>query len=231
VRSDDRELPSVIGVSGRVAVAAIGHTIMPVQQFTTDKSLIAGAFQQVQHMPVNASYHEIDRSILSDRTRNTSISPPTTTTANHPFQFTRADLSESADVEIYGPRRGRPGAVVLRRRGKKFMILVTAVWRTTHRLPPTTSRRTGNWSNSSWTWSRSSTPWCGGQRGKLHHSRGECEARGCSAATRCRERESASACRTSTQRLADQIQSIRPTSIRSALGRSRTGGMYLPRRI
>ena len=40
---------------GQWAVAAIGHTIMPVQQFTADKSLIAGAFQTVQHMPVNAS--------------------------------------------------------------------------------------------------------------------------------------------------------------------------------
>jgi VWFA-related protein len=54
---------------GQWAVAAIAHTILPVQPFTSDKSLIHGAFAQVQHMPVRASYHEIDRSILSDRTR------------------------------------------------------------------------------------------------------------------------------------------------------------------
>jgi VWFA-related protein len=54
---------------GEWAVAAIAHTILPVQPFTSDKSLIHGAFAQVVHMPVRASYHEIDRSILSDRTR------------------------------------------------------------------------------------------------------------------------------------------------------------------
>lgn len=57
------------GFQGEWAVAAIGHTIQPVQQFTTDKALLHAAFDRVKHMPVNASYHEIDRSILSDRTR------------------------------------------------------------------------------------------------------------------------------------------------------------------
>lgn len=54
---------------GEWALAAIAHTILPIQPFTTDKSLLHGAFAQVQKMPVRASYHEIDRSILSDRTR------------------------------------------------------------------------------------------------------------------------------------------------------------------
>jgi VWFA-related protein len=54
---------------GEWALAAIAHTILPIQPFTTDKSLLHGAFAQVQQMPVRASYHEIDRSILSDRTR------------------------------------------------------------------------------------------------------------------------------------------------------------------
>jgi VWFA-related protein len=54
---------------GAWAVAAIGHTILPVQQFTTDKTLLHAAFDKVGHMPVSASYHETDRSILSDRTR------------------------------------------------------------------------------------------------------------------------------------------------------------------
>jgi VWFA-related protein len=54
---------------GEVAVAAIGHAIIPVQQFTSDKSVLHAAFEQINHMPVNAAYHEIDRSILSDRTR------------------------------------------------------------------------------------------------------------------------------------------------------------------
>jgi VWFA-related protein len=54
---------------GEWALAAIGHTIHPVQLFTSDKALLHGAFEKVRNMPTNAIYHEIDRSILSDRTR------------------------------------------------------------------------------------------------------------------------------------------------------------------
>ncbi|HEV7429325.1 MAG TPA: VWA domain-containing protein [Thermoanaerobaculia bacterium] len=54
---------------GEWALAAIGHTIMPVQLFTSDKALLHAAFEKVRQMPVNAVYHEIDRSILSDRSR------------------------------------------------------------------------------------------------------------------------------------------------------------------
>ena len=54
---------------GEWALAAIGHTIQPVQLFTSDKGQIHAAFEKVRHMPTNAMYHEIDRSILSDRSR------------------------------------------------------------------------------------------------------------------------------------------------------------------
>ncbi len=54
---------------GEWALAAIGHTIQPVQLFTSDKASVHAAFDKVRHMPTNAIYHEIDRSILSDRTR------------------------------------------------------------------------------------------------------------------------------------------------------------------
>src|SRR5207249_4365271 len=54
---------------GEWAVAAIAHMIVPVQPFTSDKSLIHAAIDKVRHMPVSASYHEIDRSILSDQSR------------------------------------------------------------------------------------------------------------------------------------------------------------------
>jgi len=54
---------------GEWALAAIGHTIQPVQLFTSDKAQIHAAFDKVRHMPTNAMYHEIDRSILSDRSR------------------------------------------------------------------------------------------------------------------------------------------------------------------
>jgi VWFA-related protein len=54
---------------GEWAVAAIAHMIVPVQPFTSDKSLIHAAIDKVRHMPVSTSYHEIDRSILSDQSR------------------------------------------------------------------------------------------------------------------------------------------------------------------
>ncbi|MEA2339325.1 MAG: hypothetical protein QOE82_3332 [Thermoanaerobaculia bacterium] len=54
---------------GDWALAAIGHTIQPVQLFTSDKALLHPAFDKIRNMPTNAVYHEIDRSILSDRTR------------------------------------------------------------------------------------------------------------------------------------------------------------------
>lgn len=54
---------------GEWAVAAIAHMIIPVQPFTSDKALIHAAFAKVQRMAVSASYHEIDRSILSDQSR------------------------------------------------------------------------------------------------------------------------------------------------------------------
>jgi VWFA-related protein len=54
---------------GEYAIAAIGHMIQPVQAFTSDKGLLHAACETVRHMPVSASYHEIDRSILSDQSR------------------------------------------------------------------------------------------------------------------------------------------------------------------
>lgn len=55
--------------SGEWAVAAIGHTVELVQPFTADKSLVRAAIEKVRRMGSFATHHEIDRSILSDRTR------------------------------------------------------------------------------------------------------------------------------------------------------------------
>jgi len=54
---------------GEWALAAIGHTIQPVQQFTADKGLIHSAFEKMRAVPVNSINHAMDRGILSDRTR------------------------------------------------------------------------------------------------------------------------------------------------------------------
>lgn len=54
---------------GEWALAAIGHTIQPMQQFTADKGLIRGAFEKMRRVPVSTVNNNIDRSILSDRTR------------------------------------------------------------------------------------------------------------------------------------------------------------------
>jgi len=54
---------------GDWAVAAIGHTVELVQPFTSNKALIRSAIQKVRGMPSFMSHHDIDRSILSDRTR------------------------------------------------------------------------------------------------------------------------------------------------------------------
>ena len=54
---------------GEWALAAIGHTIQPMQQFTSDKGLIRGAFARMQRVPVATANIAMDRGILSDRTR------------------------------------------------------------------------------------------------------------------------------------------------------------------
>jgi VWFA-related protein len=111
---------------GEWAVAAIGHTIVPVQQFTADKSLIAGAFQTVQHMPVNASYQEIDRSILSDRTRKyLDLATPYDYGESMRF-YSREQTYRNLMTLKYTARAVADMAQSYSAdEGKKFMILVT----------------------------------------------------------------------------------------------------------
>jgi VWFA-related protein len=111
---------------GEWALASIGHTIQPIQQFTSDKALIRGAFQKMRQVPVSAINHIMDRSILSDRTRK-SLDFATAYDYGESVRFSSreqtfrnlmtlrytaravADLAESYSAD----------------EGKKFMILVT----------------------------------------------------------------------------------------------------------
>ena len=51
------------------AVAVVGHAAEIVQPFTTNSEIIRAAFAKVRKSPTFHLQHEIDRSILSDRTR------------------------------------------------------------------------------------------------------------------------------------------------------------------
>jgi VWFA-related protein len=55
--------------NGEWAVAVIGHAAEMVQPFTSDKTKVHAAFEQVRAMPSSFSQQEMDRTILSDRTR------------------------------------------------------------------------------------------------------------------------------------------------------------------
>jgi VWFA-related protein len=111
---------------GEWAVAAIAHTILPVQPFTSDKTLLHAAFDKVRQMPVSASYHEIDRSILSDRTRKyLDLS------TNYDYGETiRFDSREQTYRNLLTLKYTAQAVAAMAQsysadEGKKFMILVT----------------------------------------------------------------------------------------------------------
>ena len=111
---------------GEYAVAAIGHTIQPVQQFTADKALLHGAFERVRHMPVSASYHEIDRSILSDRTRK-YLDFATDYDYSESIRFNSREQSFRNLLTLKNTARAVADMAqsYSADEGKKFMILVT----------------------------------------------------------------------------------------------------------
>jgi len=111
---------------GEWALAAIGHTIHAVQLFTTDKALIHSAFEQVRHMPVNAIYHEIDRSILSDRTRK-SLDFSTDYDYGESIRFNSREQTYRNVMTLRNTARAVADMAesYSADEGKKFMILVT----------------------------------------------------------------------------------------------------------
>ena len=69
LRAFEKQLDTVYAGDYDWAVAAIGHSLQIVQPFTNQKALIHAAINKVAHMPTFMNQHDIDRSILSDRTR------------------------------------------------------------------------------------------------------------------------------------------------------------------
>jgi VWFA-related protein len=69
LRIFEKQLDTVYAGDYDWAVAAIGRVLQVVQPFTNQKPLIHAAIDKVQHMPTFMNQHDMDRSILSDRTR------------------------------------------------------------------------------------------------------------------------------------------------------------------
>jgi VWFA-related protein len=69
LRIFEKQLNTVYAGDYDWAVATIGHALEIVQPFTNQKELIRAAIAKVQHSPTFMNQHDIDRSILSDRTR------------------------------------------------------------------------------------------------------------------------------------------------------------------
>jgi VWFA-related protein len=69
LRAFEKQLDTIYAGDYDWAVATIGHALEIVQPFTNQKELIHAALGRVQRSPTFMNQHDIDRSILSDRTR------------------------------------------------------------------------------------------------------------------------------------------------------------------
>jgi VWFA-related protein len=69
LRVFEKQLNTIYAGDYDWAVATIGHALEVVQPFTSDKALIHAAIGRVEHSPTFMNSHDMDRSILSDRTR------------------------------------------------------------------------------------------------------------------------------------------------------------------
>lgn len=109
------------------SVAAIGHSLTVVQPFTTQKSLIRAAIERVKRMPTFLGNHEMDRSILSDKTRKNLDFESDSYDYGEVVRFTSREQTWRALQSLQSTAR----AVVEMARahtadeGKKFMILLT----------------------------------------------------------------------------------------------------------
>ncbi|MEA2162613.1 MAG: hypothetical protein QOK37_740 [Thermoanaerobaculia bacterium] len=111
---------------GEWAVAAIAHTILPVQPFTIDKSLIHDAMEKVRHMPVDISHHSIDRAILSDQTRkNLDIGENYDYTESIRFTSREQTYRNLMTMKYTARAVAAMAQSYSADEGKKFMVLVT----------------------------------------------------------------------------------------------------------
>ncbi|MEO6259389.1 MAG: VWA domain-containing protein [Thermoanaerobaculia bacterium] len=108
------------------AVATIGHTVQLIQPFTRDVASLHAAFDRVRHMPTSFVQQEVDRSILSDRTRK-YLDFATEYDYGESMRFSSREQTYRAMMTMQNTAR----AVVDTARsysadeGKKFMVLLT----------------------------------------------------------------------------------------------------------
>lgn len=108
------------------AVATIGHTVQLIQPFTRDVASLHAAFDRVRHMPTSFVQQEVDRSILSDRTRK-YLDFATEYDYGGTMRFSSREQTYRAMMTMQNTAR----AVVDTARsysadeGKKFMVLLT----------------------------------------------------------------------------------------------------------
>ena len=127
LRAFDRQLDTVYAGDYDWAVAAIGHTLQIVQRFTNQKPLIHAAINRIEHMPTYTNQHDMDRSILSDRTRKQLDFE---TDAYDYAQTVRFQSREQTFQSIAALQNTARAVVEMARahtadEGKKYMILLT----------------------------------------------------------------------------------------------------------
>ncbi len=127
LRAFEKQLNTVYAGDYDWAVAAIGHTLQIVQPFTNQRALIDAAIGKIEHMPTYTGEHDIDRSILSDRTRKQLDMQ----TDAYDFSQTVRFQSREQTFQSIASLQNTARAVVEVARahtadeGKKYMILLT----------------------------------------------------------------------------------------------------------
>src|SRR5438270_2655064 len=123
----EKQLDMENGGESEWSVAAIGHTLSVIQPFMNQKPLIRAAIERVKRMPTYLAHHEMDRSILSDRTRKNLDMETDSYDYGEVVRFTSREQTFRAVQSLQSTAR----AVVEVARahtadeGKKFMILLT----------------------------------------------------------------------------------------------------------
>jgi VWFA-related protein len=107
---------------------AIGHSVTTVQPFTSSKSQIHAAIDRVRHMPTNDEQQNLDREILSDPVRRTSLIDAI---GNNEFGTTVRFKAREQTMRNLSATQNTARAVIQTCRafsaaeGKKVVILVT----------------------------------------------------------------------------------------------------------
>lgn len=112
--------------AGQWAVAAIGHAVEIVQPFTSDRQAVHAAIAKMRRMPTSFMHQQMDRAILSDRTRK-YLDFATDYDFGETLRFTSREQTYRSLMTMQNTAR----AVVATARayaadeGKKFIILLS----------------------------------------------------------------------------------------------------------